>query len=225
MKIFWEAATITMTASVTTEYLNLGSVTGSANRTIAWGLYDDNSAGVGLIGNDLRSDVKTAAEMLCYISDKCSLRGAAPYPTHTFFRQKIDQGFEPWRDPGSAFCSINPDICRWATIEQMFISPRIRIDGTDKENTSNNVYYAPFAFALENADIISQNNGIYLDAYEPERPNQGGNSTKLVGAANFVTPWGSWSVNLAGGLAVTDASMTITVTAADPAVRYGKPKV
>lgn len=224
MKIFWEADTINMTASVTTQYLALGSVTGTCNRTIVWGSYDVNVPGFQNL-NDLRQGVETAAEMLCHISDECSLPGAATFPTHTLFREITDQGFKPWSDPNSPVCLANPASCKWSTSEQMLIAPRLAIDGTDRLNLKKPPPYAPFDFYLENSGIISANNGVYISAYEPERPNQGGNSTKLVGAANFVTPWGSWAVNMAGGLNVTDASMTITVTASDKNRRYGVPRI
>jgi hypothetical protein len=77
--------------------------------------------------------------------------------------------------------------------------------------------YAPFQFSIDNAGIVSRLNGIFLSAVR-----DGAGQTEAEGPnANIETPWGNYSCPTRIGTAVQSASMTITVTAADPATRYG----
>jgi hypothetical protein len=225
-KIFWEADTINMTASVTTNnkvFSVDGSivdriVTGTCNRTVKWGVFHLSTQP---IYQNFRQEIKTAAEMLCHISDTCDLEYTTPFPSHTTFSETIDQGFEPWANPSSQVCVVNPDQCKWQTVETIFISPRPYYNPEQKNRPIT--LYAPFGFNLENSGIVAAANGIYINSYNPDRPIGTGNATKFVGQADIITPWGSCKVDMAGGLAVTNATMTITVTAADAATRYGIP--
>jgi hypothetical protein len=79
--------------------------------------------------------------------------------------------------------------------------------------------YAPFSINFEGAVTTQAGAQIITTSVFPENAPQ-------VGAANWITPWGNamsplfFSRTPIGNVIHLDSSMTITVTAADPAVRY-----
>jgi hypothetical protein len=82
--------------------------------------------------------------------------------------------------------------------------------------------YAPFQFYIENGGLVGAINGIYLDPFAPRStpPFTGGSFSVEGPSASITTPWGTFSAPTRIGQAVTSSSLSITVTAADPSVRY-----
>jgi hypothetical protein len=104
----------------------------------------------------------------------------------------------------------------WSSWVRGFINRAPFAPLTYSTDTIKNIY-APFQFFIDNAGIVSRLNGIFLSAVR-----DGAGQTEAEGPkATIETPWGDYSCPTRIGTAVQSASMTITVTAADPATRYG----
>jgi hypothetical protein len=175
MKIFWEAQTITVDASVTFP-LSGSSATRSGSITSAWGEFDRRGGTIGSQFN--RPFFENAKSALCPIANSS---GTHTYKEEIFSAVPVSSGF---------------------LIE--FIIQR-------RPYFVNNKLIAPFFAALAV--------GVGVEIRTSPRSDVG---TLMPNTCLWITPWGNVNSPLyrASGGASTTGSMTITVTAADPAARY-----
>lgn len=190
MKIFWEAQTINISGSITTENLE-SSFSNSINETFEWGAYISASP-----INTIRSSVATAKEMLCFINSENQLTPAPAFPWHTAFSGSKSGGF-------------TEDGKEWFTTYGVLIYPQPFYNPITKK------LCAPISFAIDNGGLISAENGFGLD-----RRLANGFTTKPFVNATIVSPWGTYSFETVASYSVSSGNLTLTVTAADPEVRY-----
>jgi hypothetical protein len=206
MKIFWEAETITMTSNITTS-TTFGPISASGTSTIKWGSYNDESFPPT---TNLRDGVLTAKEMLCHIDSENKLEPKPPFgspQSHTAFRKTIVAGTVPTTQGPKPY----------TTTQRMVIGPRPLIYKPENINLPIEIY-APFTFGFEFGGLVSNPDGIFLSSAGPIF--QGFFLTKEFVMADIITPWGNTQVRTTAGNLISDGSMTITVTAADPKERY-----
>lgn len=206
MKIFWESATITMNASLTSTEGNF-TISSSISAAINWGGFDDQvTAQVGFpYLENLRVGIGTAKEMLCHINSDNQLQ-PNPMPlynsSHTVLRRQRQLGVrtrpnlppEPYGD-------------RWI----IAINPRPYIWIPDNVNIPIEIY-APFYFEYQHWGIGPNGIGTTMQTGSPQFP--------LYGNAQINTPWGSIQNPMYKGPSSTSGSMTINITGTDPLTRY-----
>lgn len=195
MKIFWEADKITISGQITTENLQT-TFSNSVNETVNWGTYR-------LFGSNIRDFVATAKEMLCFINSKNKLMPSPMFPWHTAFIENKIGGVVPPSDSGRT----------WSTNYSVIIEPR------PYYNPNTGALYAPFSFGLENSGLISGPNGFGVGQLAYSQTSAPPQEKPFVNAS-LITPWGNAQIETIATQTVVSGSLTITVTAADPATRY-----
>jgi len=183
MKLFWEALTFNVTASITANFGGLvGTTTISQNQTFNWGVIASDPPTVF----DPRSGLITATEALCAIQESPDL-----FPdlrSHTLFIK--DQIVN----------TIQTRLSFEMSTKELYL-----IDG---------ILHAPFSVGFQAGTAIIQTGSNFLTQFPPQL---------LGNSATWNTPWGNTSTPLRGasqGNPIIAGSITITVTAADPEVRY-----
>lgn len=194
MKIFWEAQSFSVSSSLTT--FNQGREFSSQFNYVAeWGSFD---LAFNQFGNS-RPTITRAKELLCIKKNPppfSQYHGNLSFGSHTFV-SKLE--LYTW------------EFGTWSAGSGIFLGPQMVID------PATNEMHFYFSVSHDHGGIISGPVGVTFG------PNKATNRGVIVTdgpPVTMITPWGNYSCPMTMTQTVVDASMTVTVTAADPSVRY-----